>query len=67
MATPTTNGKVLVNPLYHKTVVVDLAMGYSLLSFALRDLVMIVSSVALAIATKNMLIKPEIILTDVLH
>ena len=78
MTTPTTDGKMLVNALYHSAVVSGLAAGYARLGkmaiggsspkldFTLRDVGMVVVDVALAIATKDMLIKQGLIPADIL-
>ena len=78
MTTPTTDGKMLVNALYHSAVVSGLAMGYSRLSkmaiggaspkldFTPRDVGMVIADVALAMATKDMLIKQGIIPADIM-
>ena len=78
MTTPATDGKMLVNALYHSAVVSGLAMGYSRLGrfvfggaspkldFTPRDIGMVVSDVALAMATKDMLIKQGILPPDIL-
>ena len=78
MTTPTTDGKMLVNVLYHSAVVSGLAAGYARLGkmaiggsspkldFTLRDVGMVVVDVALAIATKDMLIKQGLIPADIL-
>ena len=78
MTTPATDGKMLVNALYHSGVVSGLAMGYARLSkmaiggavpkldFTPRDVGMVVADVALAMATKDMLIKQGIIPADIL-
>lgn len=78
MSTPATDGKVLVNALYHSAVVSGLAIGYSRLSktviggdspkldFKPRDAGMVVVGVALAMATKDMLIKQGILPADIM-
>lgn len=78
MTTPSTDGKMLVNALYHSTIVSGLAMGYSRLGkmviggaapkldFTPRDVGMVVVDVALAMATKDMLIKQGILPADIL-
>ena len=78
MRTPATDGKMLVNALYHSAVVSGLAMGYSRLGrmafggatpkldFNPHDIGMVVSDVALAMATKDMLIKQGILPPDIL-
>ena len=77
MTTPVTDGKMLVNALYHSAVVSGLTMGYSRLTklaiggavpkldFNPRDIGMIVVDVALAMATKDMLIKQGILPADI--
>ena len=69
MTTPATDGKMLVNALYHSAVVTGLAAGYARLGkmaiggsppklgFTPRDVSMVVVDVAHAMATKDMLIK----------
>ena len=64
-----TDGKMLVNALYHSAVVSSLTIGYTrlckmviggappILDFTARDVGMVVVDVALAMATKDMLIK----------
>ena len=76
MSTPATDGKMLVNALYHSAVVSGLAIGYARLGkvaiggpppkldFTLRDIGMVVVHVALAMATKDMLVKQELIPSD---
>jgi hypothetical protein len=71
-------GKMLVNSLYHSAVVSGLALGYARLAkMALggqppkldltpRDAGLVVVDVALAIATKDMLIKQGIIPADIM-
>jgi len=78
MTTPATDGKMLVNALYHSAVVSGLAMGYARLGkmavggpppkldFAPRDIGMMVVDVALAMATKDMLIKQGILPPDIM-
>ena len=68
MTTPDTDGKMLVNALYHSAVVSGLAAGYARLGkmaiggsppkldFTPRDVGMVVVDVALAMAIKDMLI-----------
>ena len=77
MSTPITDGKMLVNALYHSAVVSGLAMGYSRLGkmamggsppkldFTPRDVGMVVVDVALAMATKDLLIRQGIIPADI--
>ena len=71
-------GKMLVNALYHSAVVSGLAAGYARLGkmaigdsppkldFKPRDVGMVVVDVALAMATKDMLIKQGLIPADIL-
>ena len=78
MTTPTADGKMLVNELYHSAVVSSLAVGYAWLvkmanggsppelNFTTRDVGMVVVNVALAMATKDMLIKQGLIPADIL-
>ena len=78
MTTPATDGKMLVNALYRSAVVSGLAAGYARLGkmaiggslpkldFTPRDVGMVVVDVALAIATKDMLIKQGLIPADIL-
>ena len=78
MTTPATDGKMLVNALYHSAVVSGLAAGYAQLSkmaigdsppklgFTPRDVGMVMVDVALAMATKDMLIKQGLIPADIL-
>ena len=78
MATPATDGKMLVNALYHSAVVSGLAVGYAKLGkMAIggaspkldstpRDIGMVVVDVALAMATKDMLIKQGLIPMDIM-
>lgn len=78
MTTPATDGKMLVNALYHSAVVSGLAMGYSRLGkmviggappkldFTPRDVGMVVVDVALAMATKDMLIRQGILPADIM-
>ena len=73
MTTPATDGKMNVNALYHIAVVSGLAAEYawlgkmaiggspSKLEFTPRDVGMVVADVALAMATKDILIKQELI------
>ena len=73
MTTPTADGKMLVNPLYHSAVVSGLAAGYARLckiaiggsppklDFTSRDVGTVVVDVAVAVATKDMLIKQGLI------
>ena len=78
MITPATDGKTLVNVLYHSAVISDLAAGYARLGkmaiegsppkldFKPREFGMTVVDVALAMATKDMLIKQGLIPADIL-
>ena len=78
MTTPTTDGKMLVNALYHSAVVSGLAAGYAQrgkmaiwgsppkLDFTPCDVCMVVVEVALAMATKDILIKQGLIPADIL-
>ena len=78
MTTPATDGKMLVNALYHSAVVSGRAVGYARLGimaiggsppkldFTPRDVGMVVVDVALAMATKDMLIKQGFIPADIL-
>ena len=78
MTTPATDGKMLVNALYHSAVVSGLAIAYSRIGKSLvggpppkldytpRDIGMIVVDVALAMATKDMLVKQGIIPSDIM-
>lgn len=78
MTTPATDGKMLVNALYHSAVVSGLAVGYSRLGkmviggtsprldFTPRDIGMVVVDVALAMATKDTLIKQGLIPADIM-
>ena len=78
MTTPATDGKMLVSALYHSAVVSGLAAGYARLGkmaiggsppkldFTPRDVGMVVVDVALAMATKDMLIKQGFIPADIL-
>ena len=77
MSTPITDGKMLVNALYHSAVVSVLAMGYSRLGkmliggaapkldFTPRDVGMVVVDVALAMATKDLLIRQGVPPADI--
>ena len=80
--TPATDGKVIVNTLYHSAVVSGLAMGYARLGkmamggggggslpkldFTPRDVGMVALDVALAMGTKDVLIKQGIIPADIM-
>ena len=81
MTSPATDGKMLVNELYHRAVVSGLAAGYARLGkmaiggspppppkldFTPCDVGMVLVGVALAMATKDMLIKQELIPADIL-
>ena len=78
MTSPVTDGKMLVNALYHSAVVSSLAMGYARLGkmviggaapkldFTPRDIGVIVIDVALAMATKDTLIKQGMIPADIM-
>ena len=71
MATPATDGKMLVNALYHSAVVSGLAAGYARLckmairgsspklDFTPRDVGTVVVDVVFAMATKDMLTIPS--------
>ena len=73
MTTPATDRKMIVNALYHSTVVSGLATGYarlgkmamgsspSKLDFTPREVGMVVLDVALTMGTKDLLIKQGII------
>ena len=78
MTSPATDGKMLVNALYHSAVVSSLAVGYSSLGKKVlggaspkldltpRDIGMVVVDVALAMATKDVLIKQGLIPADIM-
>ena len=78
MTTPATDGKMPVNALYHSAVVSGLAAGYARLGnmaiggsspkldLTPRDVGMVVVDVALAMATKDMLIKQRFIPAEIL-
>ena len=78
MTTPATDGKMIVNTLYHSAVVSGLATGYARLGkmamgasppkldFTPRDVSMVVLDVALAMGTKDLLIKQGIIPADIM-
>ena len=78
MTTPATDGKTLVNALYHSAVVSGLAMGYSRLGkmviggpppkldFTPRNIGMVVVDVALGMATKDFLVKQGVIPPDIM-
>ena len=66
MTTPATDGKMLVNALYYSTVISGIAMGYTLLGkmamhpnldFTPRDVGMVIADIALAMVTKDFLVK----------
>ena len=73
-----TDGKMLVNTLYHSSIVSALAIGYCRLGrmaiggpspkleYTPRDLGLIIIDVALAMATKDMLIKQGILPMDIM-
>ena len=71
MTTPATDGKMLVNALYHAAGYARLgkmAIGGSppKLDFTPRDVGMVVVDIALAMATKDMVIKQGLIPADIL-
>ena len=78
MTTPATDGKMLVNALYHSAVVFGFVARYARLGkmaigvsppkldFTPRDVGMVVVDVALAMATKDTLIKQGLIPADIL-
>ena len=81
MTTPATDVKMLVNALYYSAVVSGIAARYarngrmamgggggspSKLDFTTRDVGMVEADVALAIATKDMLIKQGVIPADIM-
>ena len=78
MTTPATDGKMIVNALYHSAVVSGLTMGYARLGkmamagyptkldFTPRDVDLVILDVALAMATKDALIRQGIIPADIL-
>ena len=78
MASPSTDGKHLVNLAYHAAVVSGLTIGYAQigkkvlkgatpkLDMTPYDAGMVVLDIGLAVATKDMLIKQGIIPTDIL-
>ena len=77
MTTPATDGKMLVNQLYHSGVVFGVAAGYARLGkmaiggsspnldFTPRDVGMVMVDVALAMATEDILIKQGLIPVDI--
>ena len=78
MTSPEIDGKMLVNALYHSTVVSGLAMGYARLGqmilkgplprldFSPRDIGMVVADVSLALATRDFLVKQGLIPSDIM-
>ena len=78
MTTPAIDGKMLVNALYHSAVVSGLAMGYARIGKMVigdpppkldstpHNIGMVVVDVALAMATKDMLIKQGILPPDIM-
>ena len=78
MTTPATDGKMIVNALYHSAVVSGLATGYARLGkmamgvappkldLTPRDVGMVVLDVALAMGTKYLLIKQGITPADIM-
>ena len=78
MTTPATDGKMIMNALYHSAVVSGLAMEYARLGkmamagsspkldFTPRDVGMVVLDVAVAMGTKDLLIKQGIIPADII-
>lgn len=78
MTTPATDGKMVVNALYHAAVVSAIATGYARLGkmalggsppkldFTARDLGLVVADVALAMATKGALVRQGIIPADIM-
>lgn len=78
MSTPSADGKMLVNALYHSALISGLAIGYSRLGkmviggappkldFTPRDVGMVTGVVAAAIATKDVLIKQGLIPADIM-
>ena len=78
MTTPATDGKMIVNAQCHSAVVSGLAMGYARLGkmavgggtpkldFTPRDVGMVILDVALAMTTKDALIKQGIIPADIM-
>ena len=78
MTTPATDGKMIVNALYHSAVVSGLAMVYARLGkmtmggsppkldFTPRDADMVVLDVALAMTTKDLLIKQGVLPPDII-
>ena len=78
MTTPATDGKMIVNALYHSAVVSGLATGYARLGkmamlgsppkldFGPRDVGMVVLDVALAMGINYLLFKQGIIPADIM-
>lgn len=78
MTSPATDGKMVVNALYHAAVVSGIAAGYARLGkmalggsppkldFTPRDLGLVVADVALAMATKDALVRQGIIPADIM-
>jgi hypothetical protein len=78
MSTPSADGKMLANAAYHSAVITGLAVGYARLGkmafkgptpkldFTGYDVGMVVVDIALAMATRDMLIKQGIIPADIL-
>ena len=78
MTSPAADGKMLVNALYHGAVISGLAVGYARLGkmalggaapkldFTPRDVGMVAVDVALAIATRDQLVKHGLIPADIL-
>ena len=78
MTTPAADGKMFMNALYHSAVVSGITMGYARLGkmamggstpkldFTPRDVGMVIADIALAMATKDALIKQGIIPADIL-
>ena len=78
MTTPTTDGKVIVNMLYHSALVSGLAIGYARLGkmamgvslpkldFTHHDAGMVILDVTLAMGTKDVLIEQGIIPADIM-
>ena len=78
MTTPAVDGKMIVNALYQSAFVSGLAMGYARLGkmavgggtpkidFTPRDVGMVILDVALAMTTKDALIKQGIIPADIM-
>lgn len=75
---PATEGKNIVNSLYHSSVVIGLALGYAKISkmvfggslpkfdFAVKDVLMITAHVTLADMTRDMLVQQGIIPDNIL-